>query len=235
MIRRTAPTRVTLKDYVRLTEEEMIRRAQELYGRLSTRRSVRDFSSDTVPRKVIESCLRSAGTAPSGANRQPWRFVVVTDAEVKRRIREAAEREERAFYERRATQAWKEALAPLGTGPSKPFLETAPVLIAVFALRYSLADVTESPEAEEAKRQRIRHYYVNESVGIATGTLITALHLSGLVCLTYTPTRMGFLTDLLHRPPGERPFLLLVTGYPAEGASVPKLKRKKLSEIAEFV
>lgn len=225
----------TLKDYRRLPEQEMIRHAEELYERLSTRRSVRDFSTDRVPREVIEACLRSAGTAPSGANQQPWRFVVVSDGEVKRRIRKAAEREERAFYERRAPRAWKEALVPLGTDANKAFLETAPVLIAVFALRYSQEDRREGLEAQAAEGKRTKHYYVVESVGIATGMLITALHLSGLVCLTYTPARMGFLTDLLQRPPQERPFLLLVTGYPAEGASVPEIARKKLSEISEFV
>jgi nitroreductase len=178
-----------------------------------------------VPDGVIEDCLRAAGTAPSGANLQPWHFVVVRDAQVKQRIREAAEAEERAFYEGRAPDEWLEALAPLGTDASKPFLETAPVLIAVFGERYGVA----------ADGRRLKRYYVDESVGLATGLLITALHHAGLVTLTHTPSPMGFLRDILGRPRNERPFLLLVVGYPAPDAQVPDIGRKPLEEIATFL
>jgi iodotyrosine deiodinase len=215
---------VPLEDYERMPEPEMRKRAASFYERLRTRRTVRDFSAEPVPRDVIESCLLAAGTAPNGANRQPWHFVVVTDPVVKARIREAAEKEERDFYEHRAPPEWLKALAPLGTGPDKPFLETAPVLIAIFAQSYELL-----PDGRKAK-----NYYVTESVGIATGMLITGLHEAGLVTLTHTPSPMGFLNDLLDRPSNERPFLLLVVGYPAAGAVVPDIGKKTIEQIATF-
>lgn len=204
---------------------EMARRATEFHSELSRRRTVRQFSSRAVPREVIEDCLRAAGTAPSGANLQPWHFVVVADADTKTRIRRAAEDEERDFYTRRAPPEWLEALAPLGTDEHKPFLELAPYLIAVFTQTHGrLAD-----------GRIVKHYYAHESVGIATGFLIAALHHAGLATLTHTPSPMGFLNDLLGRPPNERPFLLLVVGHPAEDAVVPRITRKTLSEIATFV
>jgi nitroreductase len=215
---------VPLPDYRLLPEEEMRRRAAEFVAEMRRRRTVRDYSPRPVPREVIEQCLLAAGTAPNGANRQPWHFVVVTDPVMKHRIREAAEVEERDFYQHRAPREWLEALAALGTGPEKTFLEKAPVLIAIFAQSYErLAD-----------GRKLKNYYVTESVGIATGLLITALHLSGLATLTHTPSPMGFLNDVLDRPANERPFLLLVVGYPAEDAQVPDLQKKQLAEIATF-
>ncbi|RME50341.1 MAG: nitroreductase family protein [Caldilineae bacterium] len=216
---------VPLSQYRAYPEEEMRRRAAEFYADIRRRRSVRDFSSRPVPREVIEDCLRAAGTAPNGANMQPWHFVVVGDPAVKRQIREAAEAEERAFYGGRASEEWLEALAPLGTDARKPFLEVAPYLIVIFAQNYGL-----TPDGK-----KIKHYYVSESVGIATGVLITALHHAGLACLTHTPSPMNFLSRILHRPPNERPFLILVVGYPADGAMVPDITKKPLEEIATFV
>lgn len=205
--------------------EEMQRRATDFYAEMRRRRTVRDFSARPVPREIIENCLRTAGTAPSGANQQPWHFVVVSNPALKRQIREAAEAEERAFYEERAPEEWLEALAPLGTDADKPFLETAPYLIVIFAQTYGL----------QADGRKVKHYYVTESVGIATGLLITALHRAGLASLTHTPSPMGFLSDLLGRPANERPFLILVVGYPAEGALVPNIEKKSLAEIATFL
>lgn len=189
------------------------------------RRSVRDFSDRPVPPEILERCLLAAGTAPSGANRQPWRFVAVGDPEVKRKIREAAEEEERAFYSGRAPQEWLDALAHLGTDEHKPFLERAPWLVVIFA------------ESWEARPDgtRGKNYYVTESVGIATGILITALHSVGLATLTHTPSPMTFLNEALGRPRNERPFLILVVGYPAEGATVPEIRKKPLDEIAVFL
>jgi nitroreductase len=217
--------RIPLAGYRSFSEDEMRARAEGFFEELRRRRSVRDFSPRPVPREVIEACLRAAGSAPSGANRQPWHFVVVGDPSVKRRIREAAEREEQEFYERRAPQPWLDALAPLGTDAAKPFLETAPWLIAIFAERYGT----------DASGERRDNYYVTESVGLATGFLIAALHHAGLASLTHTPSPMGFLNEILRRPANERPFLLLVVGYPAEGATVPAIVRKPLAEIATFV
>jgi nitroreductase len=217
--------RIPLAGYRSFPEDEMRARAEGLFEEMRRRRSVRDFSTRPVPRDVIETCLRTAGSAPSGANRQPWHFVVVGDPSVKRRIREAAEREEREFYERRAPPPWLEALAPLGTTAEKPFLEIAPWLIAVFAERYGT----------DAAGERRDNYYVTESVGLATGLLIAALHHAGVASLTHTPSPMGFLNEILGRPANERPFLLLVVGYPAEGATVPAIARKPLAEIATFV
>ncbi len=219
------PTFIPLLGYEEYPPEEMKRRAAAFYALMRRRRTVREFSSRPVPREVIEDCLRAAGTAPSGANLQPWHFVVVSDPVIKRQIREAAEKEERAFYEQRAPQAWLDALAPLGTDAHKPFLEQAPYLIAIFVQPYRVL-----PDG-----RRVKHYYAHESVGIATGMLITALHYAGLVSLTHTPSPMGFLNQILHRPPHERPFLLLVVGYPAEDARVPVIQKKSLEEIATFL
>ncbi|MGH2582306.1 MAG: nitroreductase family protein [Anaerolineales bacterium] len=214
-----------LENYPQLSDDEMQRRASEFFAAIKTRRTVRDFSSKPIPRQVIEDCLRAAGHAPSGANLQPWRFVVVSDPEVKRQIRIAAEEEERVFYEERAPQEWLDALAPLGTDWRKPFLETAPCLIAIFGQKHSIGP----------NGKRVKNYYVQESVGIATGFLITALHLAGLATLTHTPSPMGFLNKILNRPEDERPFLLLVVGHPAGDAKVPLIQKKPLEEIAIFI
>jgi iodotyrosine deiodinase len=214
-----------LTSYRELPVEEMRVRATAFYEEVRRRRTVREFSPRPIPREIIETCLLAAGTAPNGANLQPWHFVVVASQEVKRKIRLAAEEEEREFYSGRAPQEWLDALAPLGTDEHKPFLETAPYVIGVFAQRYGIL-----PDGRQVK-----HYYVNESVGIATGILIAALHHAGLVTLTHTPSPMGFLNALLHRPEHERPFLLLVVGYPAEDARVPVIGKKSLPEIATFV
>lgn len=219
------PQFIPLPDYRRYPEAEMRQRAAAFYADIRRRRTVRDFSAESVPRIIIEDALRAAGTAPNGANMQPWHFVVVADLAVKRKIREAAETEERAFYEERAPQEWLEALAPLGTDWRKPFLERAPYLIAIFAQRYGLT----------GSGQKVKNYYVQESVGIATGILITALHQAGLATLTHTPSPMAFLGKILKRPANEKPFLLLVVGYPAEDAQVPAISKKSLDEIASFV
>lgn len=219
------PRFMALDSWTERTPEEMQRRAQEFYAHMDRRRSVRQFSDRPIPEGVIENCLRTAGTAPSGAHKQPWHFVAVRAPAVKRKIRLAAEEEERAFYGGRAPDDWLEALAPLGTDERKPFLETAPCLIAVFARSFG-----HGPDGEKEK-----YYYVQESVGIATGFLIAALHGAGLVTLTHTPSPMGFLNQLLGRPREERPFLLLVTGYPASDAQVPDLSRSPLADIATFV
>jgi len=215
---------VALAPYPRYSEDEMRSRARALHQALDTRRTVRDFSDQPVPREVIASCIRTAGTAPSGANQQPWHFAVVTDPAIKRQIREAAEAEERAFYEHRAPDEWLEALSHLGTDADKPFLETAPYLIVVFAL------VNRTDE----NGQRTKHYYPYESTGLATGLLISALHNVGLASLTHTPNPMKFLNQVLERPSNERPFLILGTGYPAEGVKVPDIGRRSLEEICTF-
>jgi iodotyrosine deiodinase len=215
---------IRLTDYRRYEPGEMERRAVEFYEEVRRRRTVRDFAETPVRRSVIEHCLLAAGSAPNGANRQPWHFVVITEPSMKQRIRIAAEREEREFYEERAPAEWLEAIAPLGTGPDKPFLEHAPVLIAIFAQSYELS----------ADGRKLKNYYVTESIGIATGVLITALHHAGLATLTHTPSPMGFLSGLLDRPANERPFLLLVVGYPAADATVPVLTKKTIGQIATF-
>ncbi len=212
-------------DFQEYPIDDMRARARRFHEEMNRRRTVRDFSPRLVPRDIIDTCLRTAGTAPSGANQQPWQFVVVGNAAVKSRIRVAAEEEEREFYGRRVTEEWREALAPLGTDAEKPFLEVAPWLIAIFYEAYGVDDA-----GNKAKR-----YYPMDSVGIASGLLIAALHHAGLATLTHTPSPMAFLNEILGRPDNERPFLLLVVGYPAEGARVPDIKRKTLAEIARFV
>jgi iodotyrosine deiodinase len=216
---------IPLPAYQGHSVEEMKRRAARFYADIRRRRTVREFSDRPVPREVIEDCLRAAGTAPNGANMQPWHFVVVSDAAIKQKLRVEAEKEEYEFYHHKATQEWLDALAPLGTNEHKSFLETAPYLIVIFAQSYGVL-----PDG-----RKVKHYYAQESVGIATGILITAIHHAGLVSLTHTPSPMGFLNDLLGRPVHERPFLILVVGYPAEGASVPMITKKALDEIATFL
>ena len=204
--------------FVRLTEDESRERARTHLEEMRRRRTVRDFSDDPVPLDVVEKCIETAAQAPSGANKQPWCFVLVTDPAIKKRIREAAEKEEREFYGGRAPDRWLEDLEPFETGPDKPFLEHAPALIVVFAQRHG-----------ETKDER--HYYVSESVGIATGFLLTALHHAGFATLTHTPSPMKFLAEVLERPERERPYLLIPVGYPAEGCEVPDIERKPLDEV----
>jgi len=222
-----SPRFETLAHYRERPPDDMRLRVGEFYTEICRRRSVRDFSARSVPRDIIEQALRAAGTAPSGANMQPWHFVAVTDPELKRRIREGAEEEERAFYHGRAPQEWLDALAPLGTDEHKPFLEVAPYVIVVFALSYGVL-----PDG-----RKVKNYYVQESVGIAVGLLIAALHHAGLATLTHTPSPMGFLNEILGRPANERPYLVLVAGHPAEGARVPVAggMKKALAEIATFM
>ncbi len=220
------PDYIPLTGYPGYSEDEMLLRACSVLDVLSTRRTIRDFSDKAVPRALIEACIAAAGTAPSGANHQPWHFVAISNPALKRKIRIAAEAEEATFYEGKASQEWLDALEPLGTDTQKPFLETAPWLIAVFA----------------QKRGGVRtgmdkkNYYITESVGIATGMLITALHSAGLGTLTHTPAPMNFLRDICGRPKSEKPFVLLVTGYSGKDAVVPKhaLIKKSLSDISTF-
>jgi nitroreductase len=216
---------IDLPDYREYSPDDMKRRAAEFSAEIRRRRTVRDFSDRPVPRDVIDDCLRAAGSAPSGANMQPWHFAVVSDPAIKREIRLGAEHEEHEFYHGKAPQEWLDALAPLGTDERKPFLETAPYLIVVFAQTYGML-----PDG-----RRVKHYYAQESVGIATGILITAIHHAGLASLTHTPSPMGFLNRLVGRPPNERPFLILVVGFPADGARVPDIARRRLEDIATFV
>jgi iodotyrosine deiodinase len=208
-----------------LPNEQLSHRAADFVAEMERRRTVRDFSERTVPREIIENCLRVAGTAPSGANLQPWHFVAINDSAIKHEIRVAAEAEEKEFYEHRAPAEWLEALAPLGTEWRKPFLEKAPWLIAIFSQPYRTL-----PDG-----RKLKHYYATESVGIATGFLIAAVHIAGLVSLTHTPSPMAFLNRILKRPACEKPFLLLVVGHPARNAMVPNIKRKPLEEISSFV
>ncbi len=207
-------------EFERLDEDEMLHRAQAFRRSVATRRSVRSFSDAPVPREVIDECIRAAGLAPSGANRQPWTFAVITDPVLKAKVREAAEKEERELYEHRISDEWRADLEPLGTDWHKPYLETAPALIALFRHSY---------DVEEGRRKR--NYYTQESVGIALGFLIVALHAAGLATLTHTPSPMGFLADILDRPKNEKAFVLLPVGYPADGCEVPDITRKPLDEI----
>ena len=215
---------IPLESYREYPVEEMRERLQTFYEDLDRRRTVRDFSGRPVPRDIIETALKAANTAPSGANLQPWHFVVVSGAETKRKIREAAEVEEREFYEHRASEEWLAALEPLGTDSNKPFLETAPYLIAVFLQKFGFLE----------DGRKVKHYYPTESTGLATGMLISALHQAGLATLTHTPSPMRFLNEILGRPSSERPFLLLVAGYPADDATVPDISRKSLDEFVSF-
>lgn len=222
------PIKIQFVPHTHYTEypvEQMLNRARHFYNDLKRRRTVREFSNRPVPKAVIEDCLRAAGTAPNGANMQPWHFVVVQNPDIKSKIRTEAEKEERQFYTQRASEEWLKALEPLGTNDKKPFLEEAPYLIAIFAESYGITD----------EGNKIRNYYVKESVGIATGMLITAIHNAGLVSLTHTPSPMGFLNNILGRPDNERPFLLLVVGYPKEGVKVPDISKKPLEEISTFL
>ena len=211
-------------DFVGKGEAEMLADAQDFRASMTRRRTVRDFAPDPVPRALIEHAIMTAGTAPSGANQQPWFFAAISSAKIKRRIREAAEEEEKQFYAGRAGKDWLTALAHLGTDWQKPFLEEAPWLIAIFAQRWG-----------EADDKRIKHYYVPESVGIATGFLIAALHQAGLATLTHTPSPMGFLNQICDRPESEKAVILLVVGYPKAGCTVPVIDKKKLGAIASWL
>ena len=211
--------------FERLAPGEQRARARAFLARMRTRRSVRHFSDEPVDPELVDAAIAAAASAPSGANRQPWRFVVVRDPAVKRRIREAAEAEERESYERRMPDEWLDALAPLGTDWHKPFLEIAPCLIVVFRLDYG---VETGPDGAE---RRVKHYYVSESVGIACGFLLAALHEAGLATLTHTPSPMGFLADILGRPKNEKPYLLIPVGYPAPDAEVPAIEKKGMDEV----
>jgi iodotyrosine deiodinase len=207
-----------------LADSEMQERATDFEQLMSTRRTVRDFSDKTVPRKLIEDCLLTAGTAPSGANRQPWHFAVVSSPIIKKKIRIAAELEEKEFYTKRAPQDWLDALAPLGTDADKPFLERAPYLVVVFGQKYQVS----------SEGKKYKNYYVTESVGIATGLLIAGLHNAGLATLTHTPSPMKFLNEILERPVSEKPLMVLVVGYPEPNATVPDISRKNLEQFSSF-
>ncbi len=219
------PNFIPLTTYRKYPENEMKERVLSFYEEVRRRRTVRQFSDRAVPREIIEHAVLAAGTAPNGANIQPWHFVVITNAAIKRQIRVAAEKEEHDFYTRRATPEWLEDLAILGTDENKPFLETAPYLIAIFEESYRVL-----PDGSHRK-----NYYVSESTGIATGILITALHHAGLATLTHTPSPMGFLNDIVKRPKNEKPFLILVVGFPAENATVPDIHKKELNEITSLI
>jgi nitroreductase len=223
------PPRFLPLDFEHLTPDEQRRRSGEFLSRIARRRTVRDFSDEPVPWDVVRNAVLAAATAPSGANRQPWRFVVVSDPGVKHEIRMAAEAEEKESYERRMPEEWLEALAPLGTDWHKPFLETAPYLIAVFKMDFE----PEAPPSgvDDGTAVKRKNYYASESVGIACGFLLAALHLAGLATLTHTPSPMGFLNRVLRRPAHEKPFLLIPVGYPAANAAVPDLARKPEAEV----
>ena len=217
----TKPNEISL-DFTALPPDEMAVRAASFRTLMGRRRTVRQFSDRPVPRALIEDCVMTAASAPSGANQQPWTFVCISDPAIKREIRLAAEEEERRFYGDRASAEWLEALAPIGTDADKPFLETAPWLIVVFGQRYGT----------QPGGNRVKHYYVPESVGIATGLLIASLHNAGLASLTHTPSPMGFLNTICGRPENEKPMILMVVGYPADGATVPAIGRKRLDEVS---
>ena len=216
---------VPLASYIEYSEDVMKERSKLFFEDLKRRRTVRDFADKKVPQEVIENCIKAASTAPSGANKQPWHFVVVSDPMVKKQIRIAAEEEEREFYSGKAPREWLDAVAPFGTDEHKPFLETAPYLIAIFAKSYE--------NISDGRKEK--NYYVQESVGIASGILITAIHNAGLVSLTHTPSPMNFLNKILERPENERPYLILVVGYPAKDAKVPVITKKTIKEIATFL
>ncbi len=215
---------IPFKGLTALTPEGMLAAARAFRDRLTTRRTIREFSNQPVAAEVIRECIVAAGQAPSGANKQPWHFEVVSDPDLKRQIRRAAEEEEREFYQGRASDEWLEALGPLGTDEDKPFLETAPWLIVIFEQRHGL----------DEEGNKVRYYYTKESVGLAAGFLIAALHEAGLATLTHTPSPMGFLNRILERPPHEKPFLLLVAGHPATDATVPDIARKDPDDYINF-
>ncbi len=210
-------------EHLPLTQEELLNKSEQNYQEMDRRRSVRDFSSQNVPIQVVENIIKTASSAPSGAHKQPWTFCVVSNPDLKQKIRQAAEKEEKESYNSRMSERWLKDLEPLGTDWQKPFLEIAPYLIIVFKKVY-----------DQEEGQKVNNYYVNESVGIACGFLISAIHQAGLVTLTHTPSPMNFLAELLERPKNERPFLLLPVGYPEANAFVPKIERKPLSEVAVF-
>ena len=211
--------------YIKLTINEIKLKSKEFYKSISNRRSIRNFNSDPINLDIINNAILSAGTAPNGANLQPWHFVIIKDKKIKKKVRIAAEKEERQFYEKKATKEWLKALKPLGTNKDKKFLEEAPILIAIFEKKYSIKE-----------KLKIKNYYVKESVGIATGILITSLHVSGLCMLTHTPSPMNFLNSILNRPLNEKPFLILVVGFPKKNCKIPKYakKKKKLKEISSI-
>lgn len=213
-------------EFDRLPPDEQRNRARNFYDRMRTRRTVRDFSTEPIPFELIRLAIATAGTAPSGANQQPWTFVAITDPAMKQQIRQAAEAEEKESYDRRMSQEWLDALAPLGTDWHKPHLEDAPCLIVVFRQAYGLSTVPETGE-----QQRIKHYYVDESVGIAVGMLLASLHTAGLATLTHTPSPMTFLRDICQRPENERATMIIATGYPASDATVPDIEKKSLDDI----
>lgn len=223
------PPRFLPLEFERLTPQEALLRSEEFRSRIARRRTVRDFSDDPVPEDLVVNAVRAAATAPSGANRQPWRFVLVSDPAIKRRLRIAAEAEEKESYERRMPEEWLEALAPLGTDWHKPFLETAPYLVAVFKMDFE--PLPPAGGVDDGTTVKRKNYYASESVGIACGFLLAALHLSGLATLTHTPSPMGFLNEILGRPPHEKPYLLIPVGYPAADARVPDIARKAEGEV----
>ncbi len=219
----TTAYKPTPYEFEALDHEASVRRGRAFFDLMNRRRSVRDFSTEAPPRECVELAIKTAASAPSGAHHQPWRFVLIDDPDLKKAIREAAEEEERENYDNRFPPEWLQALAPLGTTGDKPFLEDAPYLVVVFKESYGVSEESD----------KITNYYVNESVGIACGMFIAALHTMGLVTLTHTPSPMGFLSELLNRPPNEKPYILFPVGYPAEGAMVPDLKRKSFSDVVQ--
>jgi len=204
----------------KFSEEEVLRRSKEFYELMDSRRTIREFEKTAIPREVLENIIMTAGTAPSGAHKQPWTFCLISDPKIKKEIRFAAEEEEKISYSSRMSETWKNDLKPLGTDWEKPFLEDAPYLIVVFKQSYG-----------QEQGEKIQHYYVNESVGIACGLLISAIHQAGLATVTHTPSPMNFLSKILNRPSHEKPFLLLPVGYAKEGTFVPDIERKKINEI----
>ena len=211
--------------FQKITFEEMDYNANQFLQKVSSRRSVRDFSRDDFPIDIIKNCIKSASTAPSGANKQPWHFVIVKDPIIKRKIRKAAEIEEKEFYGGRAPKEWLDDLNQFGTDWNKPFLEEAPYLIVVFSKKFDIND----------DGANTKNYYVSESVGIASGLLLTALHNAGLVTLTHTPSPMAFLSDILNRPPSDKPYLIIPVGFPSENAEVPNIKKKTFKEICTIL
>ena len=211
--------------FQKITFEEMDYNSNQFFQKVSSRRSVRDFSRDDFPIDIIKNCIKSASTAPSGANKQPWHFVIVKDPKIKRKIRKAAEIEEKEFYGGRAPKEWLDDLNQFGTDWNKPFLEEAPYLIVIFSKKFDIND----------DGTNTKNYYVSESVGIASGLLLTALHNAGLVTLTHTPSPMAFLSDILNRPPSDKPYLIIPVGFPSENAEVPNIKKKTFKEICTIL